>query len=76
MRGHDRGYLFSGGRLSETLDGHRTAALNEVERVPKNQFLGTTVDTLVESICSKAAIEKPWTSPRQRLRLQGGSTMG
>jgi hypothetical protein len=58
MRGHDRGYLFSGGRLSETLDGHRTAALNEVERVPKNQFLGTTVDTLVESICSKAAIEK------------------
>lgn len=58
MRGHDRGYLFSGGRLSESLDGHQTTALSEVERISKDQFLATTVDTLVESICAKAAIEK------------------
>jgi hypothetical protein len=44
--------------LSETLDSHRTAALSEVERIAKDQFLATTVDTLVENICAKAAVEK------------------
>ena len=58
MRGQDRDYLFSNKRLSDTLEEHRTAALGEVERIPKDQFLATTVDTLVDSICSKAAIEK------------------
>jgi hypothetical protein len=58
MRGHDRGYLFSSGRLSENLDGRRNAALSAVERISKDQFLATTVDTLVERICAEVTIEK------------------
>jgi hypothetical protein len=49
--------LFSEGDLYSTLDAQSSAAGKSVEEIPREQFLATTVDTLVEHLCSKFAIE-------------------
>lgn len=49
--------LFSSGDLSATLDAHTQAAVDSVRSIPRDQFLSTTVDTLVEHLVSKYEIE-------------------
>lgn len=50
-------YLFTDGDLGATLDAQRQNALRSVEQIPKDQFLSTTIDTLVEHLVQKHAIE-------------------
>lgn len=56
MRGRSN-HLFSDGDLHQTLEGQRIAATKAVEQIPKDQFLATTVDTLVEHLVDKYSIE-------------------
>jgi hypothetical protein len=56
MRGRNPAHLFSEGDLSATLDGQRNRAIQAVEQVSKDQFLATTVDTLVEHLASRHTI--------------------
>lgn len=53
----DRNYLFSKGDMFSALDGQNRAIPGLVEKIPRDQFLATSVDTLVEHLMSQLAIE-------------------
>jgi hypothetical protein len=57
MRSRTRDYLFSDGDLQGSLDTQVRAAAASVEKLPREQFLATTPDTLVEHIVASHSIE-------------------
>lgn len=57
MRHNDRDYLFVGGDLWAVLDSNRQSVVAAVAQVAKDQFLSTSVDTLVEHIVARFVIE-------------------
>lgn len=57
MRRNDRDYLFHDGDLSATIDAQTRSIKDVVERIPRDQFLATSVDTLVENIESQLSID-------------------
>lgn len=57
MRGRNPGHLFSEGDLYATLEAQRIRAIKSVEQVQKEQFLATSIDTLVEHLVAQHAIE-------------------
>jgi hypothetical protein len=57
MRQTNRNYLFYEGDLSSTLDSARAAATEAVARLPREQFLATSIDTLVEHLTVQHCIE-------------------
>jgi hypothetical protein len=57
MRQTNRNYLFNDGDLSSVLDGSRAAAIEAVGRLPRDQFLSTSIDTLVEHFVTQHHIE-------------------
>ncbi len=57
MSRSDRKYLFSKGDLSSVLDGQRQSIPRLAEEIPRDQFLATSVDTLVEHLTAKLAID-------------------
>lgn len=57
MRRNDRNYLFYDGDLSATLDVQIRSVKDLVERVPRDQFLATSVDTLVENLEDQLSID-------------------
>jgi hypothetical protein len=57
MRQTNRNYLFYDSDLSSMLDGSRAAATEAVSRLPREQFLSTSIDTLVEHLTAQHHIE-------------------
>ncbi|WP_426073296.1 hypothetical protein [Janthinobacterium sp. DSP2-3-3] len=57
MRQTNRNYLFHDGDLSSTLDDARAAATEAVSLLPRDQFLSTSIDTLVEHLTAQHHIE-------------------
>lgn len=49
--------LFSDGDLHSTLEVVRQRAVESVEQVPKDQFLATAIDTLVEHLASNHSVD-------------------
>lgn len=52
-----RNYLFSQGDLFSTLDRQTRSVPRLVEEIPRDQFLATSVDTLVEHLVAKLTID-------------------
>lgn len=73
MRGGGRNYLFSDGDLHGTLDAQRRAAVQAVSGIPREQFLTTSVDTLVEHLVAKYSIE-PLVLHEDQMRMEDEET--
>lgn len=58
MHHSDRDYLFYEGDLSATLQNQLAAIKGLVEKIPREQFLATTIDTLVDNIASQLTIDE------------------
>jgi hypothetical protein len=57
MHRSDRNYLFSKGDLFSALGVQTRSVSRLVEEIPRDQFLATSVDTLVEHLVAKLAID-------------------
>lgn len=68
-----RNYLFSEGDLAATLDASIRSIGSLVERIPRDQFLSTSVDTLVEHVQAQLA-EDPLQIHEDQLRMEDGET--
>ncbi|MGH9425640.1 MAG: hypothetical protein ACRD2L_04945 [Terriglobia bacterium] len=68
-----RNYLFSDHDLSAVLDAQRTAAIRAVEQTPRDQFLATSSDTLVESLVATYQIE-PLVMHEDQMRMDQAET--
>jgi hypothetical protein len=66
-------YLFSDGDLSATLDAHLRSIKSKVERIPRDQFLSTSEDTLVEHIYAEVSVE-PLAIHEDQMRMEDGET--
>lgn len=53
----DRNYLFSRGDLFSSLGARTRSVSHLIEEIPQDQFLATSVDTLVEHLVAKLAID-------------------
>lgn len=69
MRGSSRNYLFSDGELCGTLDAQRTAAVRAVSAIPRDQFLATSTDTLVEHLVAEHSVE-PLVLHEDQMRME------
>jgi hypothetical protein len=66
-----RNYLFSDGDLAATLDNRLRSVRSLVVRIPREQLLSTSIDTLVEHIQAQLA-EDPLKIHEDQLRLEDG----
>lgn len=57
MRGISSNQLFSDSDLSSALDAHLNSVKDSVHSIPREQFLATSVDTLVEHLSTSLVIE-------------------
>jgi hypothetical protein len=73
MRGKSRNYLFSDSDLGATLRAQRNQAVESVKGIPRDQFLATSVDTLVEHIVSKNTIA-PLVLYEDQMRMEHAET--
>jgi hypothetical protein len=73
MNRSDRNYLFSKGDLSSALDGQMRSVPRLVEEIPRDQFLATSVDTLVEHLVAKLAID-PLVLHEEHMSMEHGET--
>jgi hypothetical protein len=68
-----RNYLFRDGDLAATLDSQLRSVKELVERVPRDQLLATSVDTLVEHIQAQLAVD-PLQIHEDQLQMEDGET--
>lgn len=73
MRGSSRNYLFSSGDLFATIETQRAAAVGSVSRIPRDQFLATSTDTMVEHIVEQHSIE-PLVLHEDQMRMTDEET--
>lgn len=69
----DRNYLFSKGDLSSVLDGMTRSVPRFVEEIPRDQFLATSLDTLVEHLVNKLDID-PLVLHEDQMSMEHGET--
>ena len=73
MRRNDRNYLFHEGDLAATLDARLRSVSELVERIPREQFLATSIDTLVENIEGQLFID-PLVLQENQMQMEHGET--
>lgn len=61
-------YLFSDGDLWHTLEAQRLAALSSVQSIPRDQFLATSVETIVEHIMEESSF-RPLVLREDQMRM-------
>lgn len=66
-----RNYLFSDGDLAATLESQLRSVKGLVERIPRDQFLATSVDTLVEHVHAQLAVD-PLQIHEDQLQMEDG----
>lgn len=57
MRHRISDYLFTSQELSSTLTAYKDSIVEKVERIPRDQFLATSVDTLVDHLVAELSWE-------------------
>lgn len=73
MRGSSTHQLFSCGDLSTALDSKLSDIKGAVLNIPREQFLATSVDTLVEHICATLVIE-PLVLHEEQMQMDHAET--
>lgn len=73
MRGNSSHQLFSDGDLSATLDSKLSDIKGAVHNIPREQFLATSVDTLVEHLSAPLAIE-PLVLHEEQMQMDHAET--
>ena len=71
MHRSERNYLFNTADLSSVIENQLQAASKLVEQIPREQFLATSVETLVESITAQLAIE-PLVLHEDQMQMEHG----
>lgn len=69
----DRNYLFNSSELHSVLDRQLQAIRQMIEEIPRDQFLAASVDTLVEHVTAKLAID-PLVLHEDRMVMETGET--
>lgn len=73
MRNAERSYLFYSSELSSFLEAQMQSAKTLVERIPREQFLSTAVDTLVENIEQQLLID-PLVLHEDKMQMEHNET--
>ena len=73
MRGSSSNQLFSGGDLSAGLDSKLSGIKASVHSIPREQFLATSVETLVEHLSAALAIE-PLVLHEEQMQMDHAET--
>lgn len=73
MRGSSSHQLFSDGDLSAALDSNLNGIKGAVNNIPREQFLATSIDTLVEHLSAPLAIE-PLVLHEEQMQMDHAET--
>lgn len=73
MRGSSFNQLFSDGDLSAALDSKLSGIKRSVNNIPREQFLATSADTLMEHLCEPLAIE-PLVLHEEQMQMDHAET--